>query len=210
MTASSWCNFVAVRMVVSTVDTPSLRYSLIAVMSWTTPFRDLSFPELREPGLVREMVRPTPIRTAQCVGREFLSAICRHGALGIWLRDWKTQKLLLCCLNCLVAAIQAGREIRILLAAGLTKETCGSGCDKTRHSDWAAVRAPRNRSHLQQKQNNAASSIAGAFLKCALPFLHHIVRNIDHPPPGRDLMDIGYSVSQFDRRGGALPEQATL
>lgn len=42
------------------------------------------------------------------------------------------------------------------------------------------------------------------------PSLHHIVRNIDHPPPGRDLMDIGLSVSQFDKRGGGLPEQATL
>lgn len=63
---------------------------------------------------------------------------------------------------------QAGRGVRILLAAGPTKETCGSGCDNTRHSDWAAVRAPRNRSQLQQKQNSAASSIAGTFLKCAL------------------------------------------
>jgi hypothetical protein len=138
ITASSWCNFVAVRMV-------SLRYWLIAMISWTTPFSDLSFPELREPGLVREMVRPTPIRTAQCVGRESSSAICRHGALGIWRRDWKTQKFSLCCLNRLVATNQAGRRIRILLAAGLTKETCGSGCDKTRHSDWSAVRAPRGR-----------------------------------------------------------------
>ncbi|KIM95531.1 hypothetical protein OIDMADRAFT_59328 [Oidiodendron maius Zn] len=34
------------------------------------------------------------------------------------------------------------------------------------------------------------------------PSLHHIVRNIDHPPPGRDLMDIGHSVPQFDWRGG--------
>jgi hypothetical protein len=42
------------------------------------------------------------------------------------------------------------------------------------------------------------------------PSLHHIVRNIDHPPLGRDLMDIGHSVSQFDRRGEALPEQTTL